>query len=217
MSKNLSPVCKLCRREGEKLYLKGERCFTPKCSFEKRSFAPGQHGRTGGRSGGGNRTGRESDYLRQLRAKQRARRVYGVLERQFRRYYAVALQRRGLTGLNLLQILESRLDNVVFRLGFATSRSQARLLVTHGHFTVNDRRTDVPSMLLDQGDVVAVRDGSRDLTYFKDLGDLADARTSPAWLSRDTKKLMGAVQRLPERPEIDAILNEQLIVEYYSR
>lgn len=217
MSKNLSPVCKLCRREGEKLYLKGERCFTPKCSFEKRSFAPGQHGRTGGRSGGGNRTGRESDYLRQLRAKQRARRIYGVLERQFRRYYEVALQRRGLTGLNLLQILESRLDNVVFRLGFATSRSQARLLVTHGHFTVNDRRTDVPSMLLDQGDIVAVRGGSRDLSYFKDLGDLADVRTSPAWLSRDTKQLTGAVQRLPERPEIDGILNEQLIVEYYSR
>jgi small subunit ribosomal protein S4 len=217
MSKNLSPVCKLCRREGEKLYLKGERCFTPKCSFEKRSFAPGQHGRTGGRSGGGNRTGRESDYLRQLRAKQRARRVYGILERQFRRYYEIALQRRGLTGLNLLQILESRLDNVVFRLGFATSRSQARLLVTHGHFTVNDRRTDVPSMLLKEGDVVAVRGGSRDLSYFKGLGDLADARTSPGWLNRDTKQLTGAVQRLPERPEIDGILNEQLIVEYYSR
>lgn len=217
MSKNLSPVCKLCRREGEKLYLKGERCFTPKCSFEKRSFAPGQHGRTGSRSGGGSRTGRESDYLRQLRAKQRARRVYGVLERQFRRYYEVALQRRGLTGLNLLQILESRLDNVVFRLGFASSRSQARLLVTHGHFTVNDRRTDVPSMLLNEGDVVAVREGSRKLSYFKELGDLADARTAPAWLNRDTKKLTGAVQRLPERPEIDGILNEQLIVEYYSR
>ena len=217
MSKNLSPVCKLCRREGEKLYLKGERCFTPKCSFEKRSFAPGQHGRTGSRSGGGSRMGRESDYLRQLRAKQRARRVYGILERQFRRYYEIALQRRGLTGLNLLQILESRLDNVVFRLGFASSRSQARLLVTHGHFTVNDRRTDVPSMLLNQGDVVAVRGGSRELSYFKTLGDLADARTSPAWLSRDTKQLTGAVQRLPDRPEIEATLNEQLIVEYYSR
>ncbi|MCC6500990.1 MAG: 30S ribosomal protein S4 [Anaerolineales bacterium] len=217
MSKNLSPVCKLCRREGEKLYLKGERCFTPKCSFEKRSFAPGQHGRTGSRGGGGSRMGRESDYLRQLRAKQRARRVYGILERQFRRYYEVALQRRGLTGLNLLQILESRLDNVVFRLGFASSRSQARLLVSHSHFTVNDRRTDVPSMLLKQGDVVTVRGGSRELTYFKGLGDLADARTTPAWLSRDTKQLTGSVQRLPERPEIDGILNEQLIVEYYSR
>ena len=216
MSKHLGPVCKLCRREGEKLYLKGERCFTPKCSFEKRSFAPGQHGRTGSR-GGGNRTGRESDYLRQLRAKQRARRVYGVLERQFRRYYEVALQRRGLTGLNLLQILESRLANVVYRLGFASSRAQARLLVTHGHFTVNGRRTDVPSMLLRDADVVAIRDGSRTLEYFKGLGDLANARTSPSWLNRDTKQMSGAIQRLPERAEIDGSLNEQLIVEYYSR
>ena len=216
MSKNLSPVCKLCRREGEKLYLKGERCFTPKCAFERRSFAPGQHGKTGGR-GGPSRTGRESDYLRQLRAKQRARRVYGVLERQFRRYYDAASSRRGLTGLNLLQMLESRLDNIVFRLGFASSRSQARLLVTHGHFTVNERRTDVPSMLLKEGDVVAVRGGSRELSYFKGVGDLADARTSPSWLNRDTKSLTGSMQRLPDRPEIDATLNEQLIVEYYSR
>jgi len=216
MSKNLSPVCKLCRREGEKLYLKGERCFTPKCAIERRNFAPGQHGRTGSRSGG-NRTGRESDYLRQLRAKQRARRVYGILERQFRRYYEIANQRRGLTGLNLLQILESRLDNVIYRLGFASSRPQARLLVTHGHFTVNGRRTDVPSMLLREGDTVAVRDGSRGLEYFKVLSDLADARTSPSWLNRDTKQLSGAIQRLPERAEIDGILNEQLIVEYYSR
>lgn len=216
MSKHLGPVCKLCRREGEKLYLKGERCFTPKCSIEKRNFAPGQHGRTGSR-GGGNRTGRESDYLRQLRAKQRARRVYGVLERQFRRYYEVALQRRGLTGLNLLQILESRFDNIVYRLGFAANRAQARLLVTHGHFTVNGRRTDVPSMLLREGDTVAVRDGSRGLEFFKSLNDLVDTRTSPSWLNRDTKQLFGAVQRLPERSEIDAFLNEQLIVEYYSR
>jgi small subunit ribosomal protein S4 len=216
MSKNLSPVCKLCRREGEKLYLKGERCFTPKCAIERRNFAPGQHGRTGSRKGG-NRTGRESDYLRQLRAKQRARRVYGILERQFRRYYEVANQRHGITGMNLLQILESRLDNVVYRLGFASSRPQARLLVTHGHFTVNGRRTDVPSMLLREGDVVAVRDGSRGLEYFKVLGDLVDARTSPSWLNRDTQQLSGAIQRLPERAEIDGILNEQLIVEYYSR
>jgi small subunit ribosomal protein S4 len=216
MSKNLSPVCKLCRREGEKLYLKGERCFTPKCAIERRNFAPGQHGRTGSRSGG-NRSGRESDYLRQLRAKQRARRVYGILERQFRRYYEIANQRHGITGINLLQILESRLDNVVYRLGFASSRPQARLLVTHGHFTVNGRRTDVPSMLLREGDAVAVRDGSRGLEYFKGLGDLANARTSPSWLNRDTTQLSGAIQRLPERAEIDGILNEQLIVEYYSR
>jgi len=215
MSKNISPVCKLCRREGEKLYLKGERCYTPKCAFERRSFAPGQHGRTGGRSNTG--TGRESDYLRQLRAKQRARRVYGVLERQFRRYYEVALQRHGITGLNLLQILESRLDNVVYRLGYASSRAQARLMVTHGHFIVNDRRTDVPSMLLTEGDIVAVREGSRSLEYFKGLGDLADARTSPSWLNRNTKELSGVIQRLPERAEIDGSLNEQLIVEYYSR
>jgi small subunit ribosomal protein S4 len=215
MSKHIGPVCKLCRREGEKLFLKGERCFTPKCAFEKRSFAPGQHGRTGSR-GGGSRTG-ESDYLRQLRAKQRARRVYGVMERQFRRYYEVANQRRGLTGLNLLQILESRLDNVVFRLGYASSRAQARLMVTHGHFTVNNRRTDVPSMLLNDGDAVAVREGSRVLEYFKVLGDLADARTSPSWLDRNTKELSGVLQRLPERNEIDGSLNEQLIVEYYSR
>jgi len=216
MSKNISPVCKLCRREGDKLYLKGERCFTPKCAFERRSYAPGQHGRAGNR-GGGNRTGRESDYLRQLRAKQRARRVYGVLERQFRRYYEVALQRRGLTGLNLLQILESRLDNVVYRLGYASSRAQARLMVTHGHFTVNERRTDVPSMLLHEGDTVAVRDGSRALEYFKGLGEQADSRTAPSWLNRNTNQLSGVVQRLPERAEIDGTLNEQLIVEYYSR
>src|SRR5258706_11609348 len=215
MSKHIGPVCKLCRREGEKLYLKGERCFTPKCAFEKRSFAPGQHGRTGSR-GGGSRTG-ESDYLRQLRAKQRARRVYGVLERQFRRYYEVANQKFGITGLILLQILESRLDNVVYRLGYASSRAQARLMVTHGHFTVNNRRADVPSMLLNDGDAIAVREGSRSLEYFKGLGDLADARTSPSWLDRNTKDLSGKIQRLPERTEIDGSLNEQLIVEYYSR
>ncbi|HSL30695.1 MAG TPA: 30S ribosomal protein S4 [Anaerolineales bacterium] len=215
MSKNIGPVCRLCRREGEKLYLKGERCFTPKCAIDRRSYPPGQHGKTGSR--GGNRSGRESVYLLQLRAKQRARRVYGVLERQFRRYYEVALQRRGLTGLNLLQILESRLDNVVYRLGFAVNRAQARLLVTHGHFTVNGRRTDVPSMLLREGDTVAVRDGSRGLEYFKTLPEVIEGRTTPSWLNRDGKQLSGSIQRLPERPEIDGFLNEQLIVEYYSR
>jgi len=217
MSKSIGPVCKLCRREGEKLFLKGERCFTPKCSFEKRDFAPGQHGRMASRGGGRNRSGRESDFARQLRAKQRARRVYGVMERQFRRYYEVSLKRRGLTGLNLLQILESRLDNVIYRLGFASSRPQARLLVTHGHFTVNGRRTDVPSMLLKDGDEIAIREGSRALTYFKDLNSVAEARTMPSWLDRDTKKMVGVVQRLPERVEIDGSLDEQLIVEYYSR
>ena len=215
MAKTLSPVCKLCRREGEKLFLKGDRCFTPKCAFEKRSFAPGMHGKSGSRSRSS--TGRESDFARQLRAKQKARRVYGTMERQFRRYYEAAQKSRGLTGFTLLQLLETRLDNVVFRLGLSTSRAQARLLVTHGHFTVNGRRTDVPSMLMNPGDVIQVRDGSRDATYFKELGDLADKRNFPAWLNRDLKNMTGTVQRLPERAEIDGNLNEQLIVEFYSR
>jgi len=212
MAKYIGPVCKLCRREGEKLFLKGDRCFSPKCSFDKRDYAPGQHGRNMSR-----RQGRESDYGRQLRAKQRARRVYGVLERQFSRYYKVANARRGLTGLNLLQILESRLDNVAFRMGFASSRAEARLLVTHGHFIVNGRRTDVPSMLLKGGDELSVREGSRKLTYFKALNDVIEKRNVPAWLERDAKSLSGKVGRLPERSEIDGNLNEQLIVEYYSR
>jgi small subunit ribosomal protein S4 len=216
MAKYTGPACKLCRREGEKLFLKGERCFTPKCAFERRSFVPGQHGPTGSRGSRGG-TGRASDYAKQLRAKQKARRVYGVFERQFRRYYGHALQERGVTGLMLLQILESRLDNVVFRLGFASSRAQARLLVTHGHFTVNDHRSDVPSMNVGVGDVIAVRAGSQDATYFKELAPLAEARNAPAWLSRDIKTLSGSVVRMPERLEIDGNLNEQLIVEYYSR
>lgn len=212
MAKYNGPVCKLCRREGEKLFLKGDRCFTPKCSFERRGYPPGQHGK-----GAQFRRRRESDYNRQLRAKQKARRMYGVMERQFRRYYEVSLQRRGLTGLNLLQILESRLDNVVFRLGYASNRAQARLLVTHGHFDVNGRRTDVPSMLLSPGDQVTVRDGSRKRTYFKDLSAVAEDRTSPDWLSRNLRDLSGSIVRLPERSEIDGNLSEQLIVEYYSR
>ena len=212
MSKYRGPVCRLCRREGEKLFLKGERCFSPKCSFERRGYAPGQHGK-----GAQFRRRRDSDYNRQLRAKQKARRTYGILERQFRRYYQVSLSRRGLTGLNLLQILESRLDNVIFRLGFADSRAQARLLVTHGHFTLNGRRTDVPSALVSQGDVVAVREGSRGRTFFKDLSAVAEDRTVPSWLSRELKSLSGSVIRLPERSEIDSNLQEQLIVEYYSR
>jgi small subunit ribosomal protein S4 len=212
MAKYRGPVCKLCRREGEKLFLKGARCFTPKCAFEKRGYPPGEHGK-----GAQFRRRRESDYNRQLRAKQKARRVYGILERQFHRYYEVSLQRRGLTGLNLLQILESRLDNVIYRLGYAESRAQARLLVTHGHFSVNGRRTDVPSMLVSPGDIVSVREGSRSRTYFKEVPDFAETHNVPAWLSRDLGQLSGTVTRLPERAEIDGNLQEQLIVEYYSR
>lgn len=212
MAKYRGPVCRLCRREGEKLFLKGIRCYSPKCAIEKRNYPPGQHGK-----GAQFRRKRESDYNRQLRAKQKARRVYGILERQFHRYYEVALRRRGLTGLNLLQILESRLDNVIFRLGYASDRAEARLLVTHGHFEVNGHRTDIPSMLLSAGDVVTVREHSRSATYFKQVTDLAEDRNVPAWLSRDLRGLSGSVIRLPERGEIDSNLGEQLIVEYYSR
>jgi small subunit ribosomal protein S4 len=214
MAKYIGPTCRLCRREGEKLFLKGERCFTPKCAFERRGFVPGQHGRAGGQ---GPRSDRTSDYSRQLRAKQKARRIYGVFERQFRRFYHIAQRRRGLTGLNLLQELELRLDNLVFRLGFTPNRAEARLMVTHGHFMVNGRRSDIPSMLLKPGDTFEVRQGSRATEYFKNLAGAAESRNVPAWLERDLKALSGKVLRLPDRSEIDGNLNEQLIVEYYSR
>jgi small subunit ribosomal protein S4 len=213
MARYLGPVCRLCRREGEKLFLKGQRCFSPKCSFEKRSYVPGAHGKTGSRGS----SDRESDYARQLRAKQKARRIYGVLERQFRRYFGVAQHRRGLTGLNMLQTLELRLDNVVFRMGLAENRSQARQIVNHGHFLVNGTRTDIPSVLLRPGDRIEVREGSRKTTFFKELPDYAEKRNCAVWLDRDVKSLSGQVVRLPERSEIDGSLNEQLIVEFYSR
>ena len=212
MGKYIGPVCKLCRREGEKLFLKGERCYGPKCSFEKRGFVPGQHGRS--RQG---RSERESDYARQLRAKQKARRTYGVFERQFRRYFGIAVHKKGLTGLTLLQTLELRLDNVVYKLGLAVNRAQARQLVNHGHIKVNNHRADIPSMILQNGDVVTVHETSRKLTYWKDLLDVVDKRLCPVWLERDSKNLTGRVLRLPERSEIEGNLNEQLIVEYYSR
>jgi len=160
---------------------------------------------------------RESDYGAQLRAKQKARRVYGILENQFRRYYRQAIKARGLTGLTLLQILESRLDNVIYRMGYASSRAQARQLVTHGHFTVNGRRTDIPSMQVKPGDLVQVREGSRSKTLIKDLMAMAEERNAPEWITRNLKDMSGSILRLPERAEIDANLNEQLIVEYYSR
>lgn len=211
MARYTGPVCKLCRREGEKLFLKGERCFTPKCAVERRGYPPGEHGRFSGRAS------RQSDYSRQLRAKQKGKRIYGVLERQFRRYFREARRRPGLTGLNLLQILESRLDNVVYRLGFAESRSHARQLVNHGHFRVNDRRNDIPSTILKPGDRVAVRDKSKQTEYLKILRQAGESRTPPAWVESDLNALTGRVIRLPERAEIDGNLNEQLIVEYYSR
>ncbi|HEX9796130.1 MAG TPA: 30S ribosomal protein S4 [Anaerolineales bacterium] len=212
MARYTGPVCKLCRREGEKLFLKGEKCFSPKCPVERRAYPPGEHGREATY-----RRRRVSDFQKQLREKQKTRRIYGVMERQFRRYYESALKRRGLTGEALLQQLEQRLDNVVFRLGFASSRNQARQLVTHGHFDVNGRRTDVPSMVIRPGDMVSVRDGSRQRSYFKDLAVEAETRTPPRWLERDLERLSGKVLVQPEREDIDAALNEQLVVEFYSR
>ncbi|HSN95188.1 MAG TPA: 30S ribosomal protein S4 [Anaerolineaceae bacterium] len=212
MARNTDAVCRMCRREGEKLFLKGSRCFTPKCAFEKRGFPPGMHGKTTSA-----RPDRVSDYGKQLRAKQKARREYGVFERQFRRYYSEALRLRGLTGMNLLQKLETRLDNVVYRLGFASSRAQARQLVNHGHFTVNGNRADIPSYDVHADDVITVSETSKDTVYFKNLKEEAEARTVPTWLARDVANFSGRVLRQPERSEIDGNLNEQLIVEYYSR
>ncbi len=213
MAKYIGPVCRLCRREGEKLFLKGQRCYGPKCAYERRGFPPGAHGK----GGTGGRSDRESDYARQLRAKQKARRVFGVLERQFRRYFSAALHRRGLTGLNMLQVLECRLDNVVYRMGLADSRSQARQIVNHGHFLVNGIRTNTPSMILHAGDTIVIRPGSREDTFFKQMPEMSEQRTCAVWLDRDLKTLSGRVLRLPERSEMDANLNEQLIVEFYSR
>jgi small subunit ribosomal protein S4 len=211
MARYKDAVCKLCRREGEKLFLKGERCVSPKCAFERRPYPPGLHGRQA------QFRRKVSDYGLQLRAKQKARRVYGVLERQFRRYFREAEQRRGLTGTNLLVLLESRLDNVVYRLGFAASRPQARQLVRHGHMEVNGRKVDIPSFLVKPGDVITVRQGSQRSPYFRDLIEDLSHRAVPEWLSRDDEAMVGRVMALPERKDIDVAFDEQLIVEYYSR
>jgi small subunit ribosomal protein S4 len=213
MARYTGPVCKLCRREGEKLFLKGDRCLSPKCPFEReRGYPPGEHGRLARF-----RRRRSSDYSRQLRAKQKARRVYGVLERQFRRYFREAERRPGLTGENLLTLLESRLDNVVYRLGFADSRAQARQLVGHGHFVVNGRRTNISSYIVRPQDAITVRDGSRKRTYFKERAERLDEGAAPNWLSLDAKTMTARVLKVPARDDIETTLNEHLIVEYYSR
>jgi small subunit ribosomal protein S4 len=195
-----------------KLYLKGEKCYTEKCPFERRSYPPGQHGKSMSF-----RRRKLSDYAMQLREKQKARRIYGVLERQFRRYFHEAERRSGLTGENLLSVLESRLDNVVYRLGLADSRAQARQLVEHGHFVVNGRKTNIPSFLIRPNDVVAVRSESRRNKYFRERKDLLGKREVPAWLSFDEETMNGRVVALPTRQEIDVPVEEQLIVEFYSR
>jgi len=213
MARYTGPVCKLCRREEEKLFLKGERCLSSKCPFEReRGYPPGEHGRTSRF-----RRRRQSDYSRQLREKQKVRRIYGVLERQFRRYFREAERRSGLTGENLLVLLESRLDNVVYRLGFADSRAQARQLVLHGHFIVNGRRTNISSYIVSPEDVITVRDGSRKRTYFKDRAERLDEGSVPGWLDLNAKKMTAQVLSLPAREDVAVKINEHLIVEYYSR
>ncbi|HHW45912.1 MAG TPA: 30S ribosomal protein S4 [Clostridiales bacterium] len=208
MARYTGPVCRLCRREGQKLFLKGERCYSDKCSVARRNYAPGQHGR--GRK-------KSSEYGLQLRAKQKARRYYGVLERQFVRYFEMAERKPGITGENLLRILESRLDNVVYRIGLASSRAEARMLVTHGHFEVNGKRVNIPSYLLSAGDVVSLSQNSRDSEKFKEIIEKNAGRPVPQWIDYNHDTFEARIINLPERDQIDAPVDEQLIVEYYSK
>lgn len=208
MARYTGPVCRLCRREGMKLYLKGDRCYTEKCAVERRNYPPGEKGQT---------RHKLTEYGLQLREKQRARRIYGVLESQFRRYFDMAERQKGITGENLLRILERRLDNVVYRLGFAASRTMARHLVRHGHFTVNGKRVSIPSYLVRVGDEIAVAEKSRDLVLFKELIEAAAHRTVPPWLEVDLERMRGRVVAFPAREDIDVPIKEHLIVELYSR
>ncbi len=208
MARYTDASCRLCRREGEKLFLKGERCYTNKCSISKRAYAPGQHGQ---------QKKKISEYGLQLREKQKARRFYGILESQFRGYFAMAVKRKGITGENLLQILESRLDNVIYRLGLGTSRPEARQLVRHGHFTVNGKKVDIPSILLKPGDVIAVRENFKGSEKLKSIIDIAGGKVVPKWLEFDAENLTGKVIALPTREEIDLPIQERLIVELYSK
>jgi small subunit ribosomal protein S4 len=208
MSRYRGPVSRLCRREGMKLFLKGAKCYTKKCPFERRPSPPGQHAV---------RRRKMSDYGVQLREKQRVRRVYSVHERQFKRYFETAERRPGVTGENLLRLLETRLDNVVFRMGFASSRAQARQLVTHGHFEVNGTPTNIPSYQAREGDRVEVRGTSRKADYFKNVRDALAGAQRPDWLNVDADKMTGSVTALPRRDQMPLELNEQLVVEFYSR
>ncbi len=211
MARHTDAVCRLCRREGMKLYLKGDRCLSPKCAIEKKNNPPGMHGRKA------TFRRKTSDYGLQLREKQKARRIYGVMEQQFRRYFTEASRRKGMTGAQLLSMLESRLDNVVYRLGFADSRPQARQLVRHGHISLNGRRTNIPSALVSVGDKVTVYETSRSNTYFKDRMQVMQSTRVPAWLNLDLAAMGGSVLQAPAREDVEIPLNEQLIVEYYNR
>lgn len=208
MGRHTEAVCRLCRRENDKLYLKGDRCYSDKCAIVRRAYPPGQHGR-----------GRQkfSEYGLQLREKQKARRIYGVMEKQFRRYFKEADRRKGVTGETLLQLLESRLDNVVYRLGFARSRAEARQLINHGHFQVNGRKVDIPSYLTKVGEVIAVRENRKNKPVFKVIAEDSVQQNVVDWLEVDHEKLEGRVMRIPQREEIDVPVTEHLIVELYSR
>lgn len=208
MSKYIGPVCKLCRREGVKLFLKGEKCYTDKCPLERRPYPPGQHGRV---------PKKMSDYAIRLREKQKAKRIYWVLERQFRRYFEMAERMKGHTGENLLRILESRLDNIVYRMGFAVSRRDARQLVHHGHILVNGKRVDIPSYLVKPGDVIEVAPKSKQLERVQNAVALAQRRGVPEWLEVDFDQLKGVVRSLPTRDQIPEDIQENLIVEFYSK
>jgi small subunit ribosomal protein S4 len=209
LARNLDPKCKQCRREGEKLFLKGEKCFTDKCGIEKRSYPPGQHGQRRG--------GRLSDYGVQLREKQKLRKIYGILEKQFRSYYAEADRLKGVTGENLLQLLESRLDNVVYRMGIGVSRSESRQLVRHNSITVTGNRVIIPSYQVKPGDQVAVAEASKNQLRVKAATEAADERGFPEWVEVDVKKLTGTFKNKPQRDDLPPTINESLIVELYSK
>lgn len=208
MARNLDAKCRQCRREGEKLFLKGEKCFTDKCSIERRSYAPGQHGQ---------KQNRQSDYGGQLRAKQKVRRIYGVLERQFRRTYQIAERARGITGESLLQALESRLDNVAYRMGFGASRAEARQVVRHNGILVNGRRVNIPSYQVRPGDAVEVAEKSRAQLRIKGAVEAAESRGFPEWIEVDAKAMKGIYKAKPQRSELPSTINESLVVELYSK
>lgn len=209
MARYRGPACRLCRREGLKLFLKGERCYTDKCAIERRGYPPGQHGQARGR--------KPTEYSVQLREKQKLKRVYGALEGPFRRLFARAERGRGITGENLMVLLESRFDNMIYRMGFATSRAEARQLIRHGHFTVNGRRVTIPSYTVKAGDEVQVREKSRKITRIQESVELAQRRGVPEWLEVRMDSFSATVRALPERSEITLPINEQLIVELYSK
>jgi len=209
LARYLGPACKICRRENLKLFLKGDRCFKDKCGFERRAYAPGQHGQ--------GRRGKVSDYGIQLREKQKVRRTYGLLEKQFRGYYKRAVKMKGVTGENLLVLLERRFDNVIFRLGFAASRNEARQMISHNHITINGHKANIPSMLVKPGDLIEVKQKSVKLTRFQEMAEAMDRKSVPTWLEADKDNMKAKMLSLPTREDITIPINENLIVELYSK